>query len=86
MKDTFYVISLVTDRQGCCTKPFRMGRRVKLPTTETYMGCAWLEYAPREGEDYHGTLRTSQVQDFQETKTGYRIETLNSVYYLDECE
>lgn len=63
--------------------PIRIGRRGILHLN----GCgqvAYLEYVPRDNEDYSGVLRTSIVEDLEASNGIHKITTMNSIYYLKE--
>jgi hypothetical protein len=84
---TYFEIVKITDKKGNDRLdgryPLRSGRRCK-PLLYGCNNVCFLEYYPREGEDYFGTLRTSLVEEIESKNGELKITTLNSIYYLKE--
>lgn len=84
----YYIIENITDLDGNTRTdgryPQRIGRRFKFCMEPQIGSCMYLEYCPRDGEQYMGVLKTSVVQASQLTITGGEVvTTLNSIYYLE---
>jgi hypothetical protein len=63
--------------------PIRIGRRCELYIFDIGFSASFV-YIPRDGEDYHGLLRTSRVEKVEIFDDIHKITTMNSVYYLKE--
>ena len=65
--------------------PLRIGSKVKLAYYLTNGACMLLDYIEdNQGNPKSGQLRTSSVQDFNETEDGIVVTTRNSIYYLEK--
>lgn len=87
----YYIIEKITNLDGILRVdgryPQRVGRRFKFCYEPQIGSCMYLEYCPRDGEQYGGVLKTSAVQASQFTITGGEVVTTkNSVYYLEPIE
>lgn len=88
LDNKYYIIEKITNLDGNPREdgryPKRIGRRFKFCYEPQIGSCMYLEYCPRNGEQYMGVLRTSVVQASQFTITGGEVVTTeNSVYYLE---
>lgn len=88
MINHLYEIDKITDTEGNDRLdgryPLRIGRRFEFFRPIVRGVPMILEYNPRDGEDYCGTLRTSTVQDIQidNDDHSYKITTINTIYYF----
>lgn len=63
--------------------PLRIGRRCR----PQFYGCGYpvaIEYIPRDGEDYYGTLHTSKAEEIEASNGIHKVTTKNSIYYFKE--
>lgn len=86
MNDILYEIIKITDKNGKDRTdgryPLRIGRRCKVHLKNQ----AFLEYKPRLKESYNGTLRTSNIENYEGKDGILKITTMNSIYYLKKLE
>jgi hypothetical protein len=90
-----YIIKRITDKNDIDRTdgryPLRIGRRFKFYELPYAGNVMYLEYQPRDGENYSGCLRTSLVEDVfasmpidNEYKPYVTVQTKNSIYYFEE--
>jgi len=82
-----FEITKITDKNGVDRTDGRYPLRLKRRCRLYILGCdapLLAEYAPRDDENYGGTLRTSLVEQLEAFQGVWKITTLNSVYYFKE--
>lgn len=89
MKDKLYKILLITDKNNNPRMDGRYPQRINSICSMYSLEkghSAIFEYISRDYKPYSGFLKTSIVQNIRENNSYLYIETMNSIYMLQELD